>query len=95
MQTHFAKGKGNDQSCNVENEVFKLCSFCLLHLHVVKRQKVMGAIFIFEEIFGMNQLFGVYEFEGISPKIVNCRMLYSTIEFLIMNFNNPQIFQIK
>ena len=53
------------------------------------------AILILVEISGENQLFRIYEFEGISSNVVNCSMIYNTRKLLIMNFNNPHIFQIK
>ena len=39
MEADFAKGKGNDQSGKVENEVFVIICF-LLDFHVVKGREV-------------------------------------------------------
>ena len=69
MKTYFAKGKGNDQSGKVENEVFEVICF-LFDFHVVKGQKVRGIIVIAEECFPMSQFFGVDEFESLFPNLV-------------------------
>ena len=70
MEADFAKGKGNDQSGDVENEVFVSFSFLPLNLHLVKGQKVRSKAVVAEVCFGVSQLFSVDEFEGLSPNLV-------------------------
>ena len=53
VETDFAKGKGNDQSGKVENEVFEAFGF-LFNFHVVEGQKVRSKIVIFEIYFGVS-----------------------------------------
>ena len=70
VETDFAKGKGNDQSCKVENEVFEAFGF-LFDFNVVKGRKVRSRVVIFEVCFDVSQLFGVDEFEGLFPNVVD------------------------
>ena len=70
VETDFAKSKGNDQSGDVENEVFVSFSFLPLNLHLVKGQKVRSRIVISEFCFEVSQFFCVDEFEGLSPNLV-------------------------
>ena len=74
MQADFAKSKGNDQSGDVENEVFERLGF-FLSLNMVKGRKVKGKIVICEGFLEMSQLLCVNEFEGLSPNVVNCGIL--------------------
>ena len=69
VQTDFAKRKGKNQSCNVNNEVFVLFGF-LLDLHIIEGQIVRSRIVVRYLRFDMSQLFGVDEIVGLSPNIV-------------------------
>ena len=70
VQTHLAMGKGNDQSCKAENEVFEHWSILVQNFHLVKGQKVRGRIVISDIRFRVNQLFRVDELLSLSPNIV-------------------------
>ena len=60
VQTDFAKGKGNDQSGNVENEVSVLVPITfLLNLHTLEGKEMRKALVIYNFDFEMSQFFGV------------------------------------
>ena len=69
VETDFALRKGNNQSRDVENEVFEAFGF-LLDFSVVKGREVRSRIVISEVCFRVSQLFNVDEFEGLSVNIV-------------------------
>ena len=94
MQTDFTKGKGNDQSGKVENEVFEVICF-LFDFHVVKGQKVRGIIVISEVCFGVSQLFSVDEFDGLSPNVVKCCKLCFVFLILIFNPKDPHFSEVN
>ena len=58
VQADFAKGKGNYQSGNVEDEVFESCSFFLLNLHVAEGREVRSRLVVSEGYFSVNHFFG-------------------------------------
>ena len=59
MEADFAVGKGNDQSGDVENEVFVFFFFFLLDLRVVERLKVRSRAVIAEKRTRINYFFSV------------------------------------
>ena len=72
MHTHFPQSEGNDQSCKVENGVFEFEAFGFrLNFHIVKARGVRSRMVLAELWFRVSQLFGVDEFEGLSPNVVD------------------------
>ena len=75
VQTHFAKRKGNDQSGDVENEVFEVFSF-LFNLCVVKRKKLWSTMIIYEISFTVSHFFRVDELLSLSSNVMDCGGLF-------------------
>ena len=94
MQTDFTKGKGNDQSGKVENEVFEAFGF-LLNFNVAEGRKVRSRTVIFEVCFGVSQLFSVDEFDGLSPNVVKCCKLCFVFLILIYNPKDPHLSKVN
>ena len=67
--THLSQSEGKNQSGKVENEVFK-ASGLFLDLNVVKGREVRSKIVISEVCFCVSYFFGVDDFEGLSPNVV-------------------------
>ena len=61
MQTDFSQSKGNDQSGDVESEVFEYFCIFTVNFHVAEGQKVRVKIVINDGCLVMSQLFGVDE----------------------------------
>ena len=70
VHTHFPQSEGKNQSGEVENEVFERFGV-LLDFHIVEGREVRSRIVIAEGCFGVSQLFGVDEFEGLFPNVVD------------------------
>ena len=62
MHTDLSESKGNDQSCNMENEVFEYFCIFTVNLHIAEGQKVRVKMVINDGCLVMSQLFGVDEF---------------------------------
>ena len=93
--THLSQSEGNNQSGKVENEVFEEFSFLLnLNFNMIKGREVRSRIVIFEVCLGVIQLFGVDEFEILSPNIVKCRP-YFIIFILIIDKKDPYFSEVK
>ena len=92
--THLPQSEGNDQNGKVENEVFEAFGF-LLDFHVVKGQKVRGRIVILEVCFKVSQLFGVNEFECLSPNVVKCSILCFEIYIHIFETKDPHVSEVN
>ena len=95
MQTDFAKGKGNDQSGKVENEVFVLFFFFFFNFHIVEWQKVNINAVIVEECIGVSLLFGVNGFKGLSPNVVQCSKLDFLIFILMFDAKDPHLSEVN
>ena len=93
-QTDFAKGKGKNQSGKVKDEVFEVSGF-LFNFHVVKRGEVRSRIVISEVCLGASQLFGVDEFEGLSPNVVKCSILCFEIYIHISETKDPHVSEVN
>ena len=76
METHFAKGKGNDQSCDVEKEAFVLLLIFILNFHVAKGKEMRSRITIKYPLFKVSQLLCVDQFKSLFLNVVKCSIFY-------------------
>ena len=95
VNTDFAKGKGNDQSGDVENEVFVSFSFLPLNLHLVKGQKVRSKAVVVEGCLGVSRIFGVDELLSLFPNVVHWSIHCVPIFILILQTKNPHVSEVN
>ena len=90
METDFAFSKGNNQSCDVKNKVFKKFGFHL-NFHIIEGERMRSKIVISEGLFQMCQLFGVNELKSLYPNIVKYNRLCFPTFICILKTKDPHV----
>ena len=71
MQTHFAEGKGKNQSCNMKNDVFVIILLFIFNFHVIEGEKMRSRIIAFEVFLRFLQLMTMNQLQVFFSDIVN------------------------
>ena len=96
VQTDFARGKWNDQSGNIQVEVFVIIFiFLLFNLNIIIGHKMRSTIIVHDEHFLISHFFGVDEFESLFSNVVKRIILSHFIWAVIMDFKNPYISEVN
>ena len=96
VETDFARGKWNDQSGNLQVEVFVIIFlFLLFNLNIIIGHKMRSTIIVHDEHSLISHFFGVDELESLFPNVVKRSILSHFIWAVIMDFKNPYISEVN
>ena len=88
---NFAKGKGNNQSCDMKNELIEMAILFFLNFHIAEGQKMRRNSIIFEGYFRVRQLFRVNELLSLLLDIEKYQTLTLALLVCILDAKDPHV----
>ena len=94
VQTDFAKGKGNNQSCDMKSELIEMAILFFLDFHIAEGQKMRRNSIIFEGYFRVRQLFRVNELLSLLLDIEKYQTLTLALLVYILDAKDPHVSEV-